>query len=120
MSKTHLSKYFEMTNPGEIYATYTCDEWQVPEAGAEIWCSGWRQRKTIKPHGDGYHVDVGGSCYHCDELMEILMGLEHDGYTWGIDGVSQRRRQQINGNWKSVEISPYPKKILEKEENFER
>ena len=101
---TRLNRWFDMTNPGEDYKTYTRDTWEIPEAGTEIWCTGWKRGQTIKPYGDGAHVVVGLSVYHCDELMGILSKWEKDGYKWGIDGVVPTREQQINGRWTAVEI----------------
>jgi hypothetical protein len=94
-----------MTNEGETYSTYTCDTWVIPEAGTEIWCTGWKRGQTIKPCGDGCHVLVGFSTYHCDQLMDILTSWEHDGYKWGIEGVKMSRKQQVNGRWIPVQIA---------------
>lgn len=102
---TKLNRYYDMVNEGEIYPTYTCDSWVIPENGTEIWCTAWKRGQTIKPCGDGCHVYVGYSCYHCDQLMEILSQNEKDGYTWGIDGVTMTREQQISGRWKSVKVN---------------
>ncbi|OPX46428.1 hypothetical protein CLHUN_02440 [Ruminiclostridium hungatei] len=102
---TKLNKWFDMTNDGELYTTYTRDSWEVPEEGTEIWCTGWPRGQTIKPYGDGCHVVVGLSIYHCDQLMEILMRLESEGHKWGIDGVTAKREQQIGGYWVPVHIS---------------
>jgi len=102
---TKLNKWFDMTNEGELYPTYTRDSWEIPEGGAEIWCTGWKRGQTIKPYGDGCHVLVGLSVYHCDELMGILDQWEKDGYKWGIVGVEPSREQQINGRWTSVKAA---------------
>lgn len=101
---TKLNKWFFMINPGDTFNTYTCDSWIIPENGAEIWCTGWKRGQTIKPYGDGCHVYVGISVFHCDQLMEILTDRERDGESWGITGVSAGRRQQIDGQWVSVKI----------------
>jgi len=93
-----------MTNPGEDYKTYTRDTWEIPEAGTEIWCTGWKRGQTLKPYGDGAHVVAGLSVYHCDELMGIMTNWEKDGDKWGIDGVKPSREQLINGRWIAVEI----------------
>lgn len=66
---TRLNKYYDMTNAGDLYPTYTRDSWEIPEAGTEIWCTGWSRGQTIKPAGDGCHVVVGFSVYHCDQLI---------------------------------------------------
>lgn len=102
---TKLNRWFDIVNDGEMYSTYTCDFWEIPDDGTEIWCTGWKRGQTIKPYGDGCHVIVGMNVYHCDELMEILTRWEHDGETWGIEGVKAKRKQQIGGHWKSVELS---------------
>lgn len=96
---TKLNKYFDRVNKGDTYATRTCDCWTIQDEGTEIWCTGWSRGQTIKPYGDGCHVMVGTSMYHCDELMEILANWERDGRTWGIDGVAIERKQQISGRW---------------------
>lgn len=99
---TKLSKYFNMVNEGDTHTTYTYDSWTIPDKGAEIWCTGWSHGQTIKPYGDGCHVIVGTSMYHCDELMGILTNWERDGRTWGIDGVTAKREQQTGGYWKAI------------------
>lgn len=101
---TKLNRWFDMTNEGDMYKTYTRDSWEIPEEGAEIWCTGWQSRKTIKPYGEGCHVYVGPSVYHCDQLMEIMGNWERDGYQWGIEGVKPTREQYIRGHWTPVEI----------------
>jgi len=101
---TKLSRYSDMYEEGYLYSIYTCDSWEIPEEGTEIWCTGWKHGQTIKPYGDGCHVVVGFTSYHCDELMDILSNWERGGYTWGIEGVVMKRRQQINGNWRWVSI----------------
>lgn len=110
---TRLNRWFDMTNPGEDYKTYTRDTWEIPEAGTEIWCTGWKRGQTLKPYGDGAHVVVGLSVYHCDELMGIMTNREKDGDKWGIDGVKPSREQLINGRWKAVEIPT--KRLSEKQ-----
>jgi hypothetical protein len=102
---TKLNKWFDMTNDGDLYPTYTRDSWEIPETGTDIWCTGWKRGQTIKPYGDGCHVVVGLSVYHCDELMGILERWEKDGFTWGIAGVKPTREQQISGHWTSVQIA---------------
>ncbi|GEM_PF-3302266 len=99
---TKLNKWYDMVNEGDIYSTYTRDSWTIPEEGTEIWCTGWKRGQTIKPYGDGCHVVVGYSTYHCDELMEILERWKQDGYEWGIEGVEMTREQQIHGRWTPV------------------
>lgn len=99
---TSLCKWFDLTNEGELYPTYTRDEWNIPEEGTEIWCSGWPRGQTIKPYGDGCHVIVGCGVYHCDELMGIMQNWEKDGYHWGIVGVTPKRYQQKCGRWELV------------------
>lgn len=103
---TRLNKYYDMTNDGDLYPTYTRDSWEIPEAGTEIWCTGWSRGQTIKPAGDGCHVVVGFSVYHCDQLMDILKRQEADGHKWGIEGVTMKREQQISGRWTPVSIAP--------------
>lgn len=105
MSNTRLNRWFDMTNEGEAYPTYTRDSWEIPEAGTEIWCTGWPRAQTIKPSGDGCHVIIGYSTYHCDELMEILTKWEKEGEQWGIDGVKPTRKQQIGGHWTPVPMA---------------
>ena len=102
---TKLNRWFDMTNEGDTYPTYTRDSWEIPEAGTEIWCTGWKRGQTIKPCGDGCHVLVGFSTYHCDQLMEIMTQWEKDGHKWGIEGVNPTREQQIGGRWKPVPIT---------------
>lgn len=104
MTETRFNRWFNMRNEGESYPTYTRDSWLIPEEGTEIWCTGWKRSQTIKPYGDGCHVIVGVSVYHCDQFMEILIKLGNDGYKWGIVGVEPTRKQQINGRWIPVEI----------------
>lgn len=99
MEKTALRKWHDIVNPGDLYPTYTRDEWPLPEEGTEIWCTGWKRGQTIKPYGDGCHVIVGPSVYHCDEFMDILARWEAEGHTWGIEGVEMVREQQIGGRW---------------------
>lgn len=99
---TKLSRWFDMINEGDLYSTYTRDSWEIPEQGSEIWCTGWKRGQTIKPYGDGCHVVVGFTVYHCDQLMDILTNLEKNGYEWGISGVEPTRKQQLNGRWTSV------------------
>lgn len=99
---TMLNRWFEMVNEGDSYPTYTRDSWLIPEDGTEVWCTAWKRGQTLKPYGDGCHIVVGLTVYHCDEFMEILTRLEKEGYNWGIVGVAPTREQRINGNWKSV------------------
>lgn len=102
---TELKRYFDMKNQGETYSKYTRDSWVIPEEGTEIWCTGWKRGQTIKPYGDGCHVVVGLTAYHCDELMGIMDKWEQDGYSWGIDGVTPTREQQKGGRWEPVNIT---------------
>ena len=51
------------------------------------------------------HVLIGLTCYHCDEIMGILLRQEKEGYTWGIDSVTMTREQLINGRWQKVELT---------------
>jgi len=81
MQKTNLNKWHDVTNEGDMYETYTRDSWEIPEDGTEIWCTGWSRGQAIKPYGDGCHVIVGTTVYHCDELMGILDKWVNDGYT---------------------------------------
>lgn len=101
---TNLNKWYDMINEGDTYPTYTCDTWTIPENGSEIWCTAWERGQTIKPYGDGCHVYVGYSVYHCDELMDILKRHEQNGQTWGIDGVTMKRKQQIQGRWTPIKL----------------
>ena len=101
---TKLNHWFDMVNEGETHPTYTRDSWVIPEEGAKIWCSGWKNSKIIKPYGEGCHVYVNSSVYHCDELVEILNEWKKDGHTWGIEGVEMVRNQNINGEWIPVKI----------------
>jgi hypothetical protein len=102
---TKLNKWFDIINPGDTYPTYTRDTWTIPDTGTEIWCTAWSRGQVIKPYGDGCHVIVGSTVYHCDELMGILLRQEENGYSWGIDGVTPTREQQINGYWTPVKIT---------------
>ncbi len=102
---TKLNKWYDMVNEGDSYSTYTRDSWTIPEEGTEIWCTGWKRGQTIKPCGEGCHVFVGPSVYHCDELMEILERWKKDGYDWGIEGAKMTREQQICGRWTPVTIT---------------
>lgn len=102
--KTELNHWFGMINKGDTFPTYTRDSWEIPESGAEIWCSAWNRGQKIKPYGDGCHVVVGIHVFHCDELMEILMRNEENGERWGIEGVKPTREQRINGRWVSVDL----------------
>lgn len=103
MTATRLNRWFEMTNTGESNKTYTRDSWEIPDEGAEIWCEEWKRGQTIKPYGDGAHVVLGTTVYHCDELMDILSKREEEGYSWGIEGIVPTREQQINGRWTTVD-----------------
>lgn len=100
---TKLTRYFDMTNEGELYPTYTRDEWEIPEGGTEIWCTGWPRGQTISPYdGDPCHVYVSFTCYHVDQLMEIMDHWEKDGHTWGIANVIPKRYQQKGARWELV------------------
>jgi hypothetical protein len=103
--KTSLNLWHDVVNEGDTHATYTQDSWTIPDEGAEIWCTGWKRGQTIKPYGDGCHVIVGYTVYHCDELMGILQRWEADGYTWGIEGVRMEREQRVCGNWQRVKLA---------------
>lgn len=103
MATTKLNRWFDMVNDGDSYATYTRDSWTIPEDGTEVWCTGWKRGQTIKPYGDGCHVYVGYTVYHCDEFMSILTKWEQEGFAWGIDGVKREREQQVCGRWTPVE-----------------
>lgn len=100
---TALNKWHDVVNDGDTYPTHTRDTWVIPENGTEIWCTGWKRGQTIKPYGDGCHVYVGLTVYHCDELMGILERWENEGATWGIEGVKPTREQQKCGQWRHVE-----------------
>ncbi|WP_102412458.1 hypothetical protein [Beduinella massiliensis] len=95
---TKLNRWYDLDG------VYTRDSWTIPDEGTEIWCTGWKRGQTISPYGDDYHVVVGFSVYHCDQLMEILSQWERDGYTWGLEGVAVQREQQINGCWTPVQV----------------
>lgn len=105
MAHTTLNKWYDRLNDGDTYPTYTRDTWVIPETGTEIWCTGWNRGQTIKPYGDGAHVLVGNSAYHCDQLMDILQSFEKQGHTWGIAGITMMREQQIDGRWRCVEVA---------------
>lgn len=94
---------FMRNNDGEDLI-FTRDSWTIPDEGTEIWCTGWMRGQTIKPYGDGYHVIMGLTIYHCNVLMDILTKWEQDGYKWGIEGTNPKREQLINGHWISVDI----------------
>jgi len=98
---TNQNKWHDIVNLGNTYPTYTRDTWNIPEEGTEVWCNAWKRGQTIRPYGDGCHVIVGLTPYHCDEFMGILLRLEKEGYTWGI-GTEMVREQQINGHWQKV------------------
>ena len=108
---TKLNRWFDMTNEGEVYPTYTRDSWEVPDGGSEIWCTAWHRGQTIKPHGDGCHVVVGFTIYHCDELMGILNRLSAEGHSWGIENVSPTREQRKNSYWVPVKINSQLKEV---------
>lgn len=108
---TKLNHWYNMVNKGETSETYTRDTWVIPENGSEIWCTGWKHGQTIKPYGDGCHVIVGLSLYHCDQLMEILTQWKSEGHDWGIDGVKMTREQYINGNWTPVPVEANEKAV---------
>lgn len=97
MTKTCLSYWYDDEN-----GIYTRDVWEIPETGTEVWCTGWPRGQTIKPYGDGCHVVVGFTVYHCDQFMDILKRNESRGYKWGIANVQMTREQQINGRWTPV------------------
>lgn len=113
MEKTCLTKYYDMVNEGETRQTHMRDTWEIPNEGTEIWCTGWKQAQTIKPCGDGAHVVIGFTGYHCDELMGILTHWNEEGQKWGIDGVTPTREQQINGRWILVKYSDPNERKLE-------
>jgi len=98
---TNLNKWHD------IDGIYTRDTWVIPENGTEIWCTGWKRGQTIRPYGDGCHVVVGMSLYHCDELMGILGNWEKEGEKWGIVEVNMQREQQINGQWEKKGLKIY-------------
>jgi len=102
---TRLNKWFDMTNDGDMYPTYTRDSWTIPEQGTEIWCTAWPRGQAIKPYGDGCHIVVGWTTYHCDEFMDILNRLEAEGHKWGIEGVTMKREQQMSGRWTPVSVA---------------
>lgn len=96
---TYLTKWYEMPHQRTLSPISERAMWEIPEDGAEIWCTAWPRGQVIKPYGDGCHVVVGLSVYHCDELMGILMTHERDGSTWGINGVRPKIEQKVNGVW---------------------
>jgi len=96
---TRLNKWFDVSG------IYTRDTWEIPDEGTEIWCTGWPRGQQIKPYGDGCHVIVGLTVYHCDELMSILDRWSADGHSWGIVGITPKREQQIGGRWVPVNES---------------
>lgn len=96
---TALNKWYDDEN-----GVYTRDTWIIPETGTEVWCTGWKRGQTIKPYGDGAHIIVGLTVYHCDEFMSILNKWVKDGEKWGLDGVSMSREQRIDGYWKKVKM----------------
>ncbi len=100
--KTLLNKWHNLQTDGYTYPVYTRDSWEIPEEGTEIWCTGWKRGQTIQPYGDGCHVVVGYTVYHCDQLMGILDRWASEGHKWGIVGVTMKRHQQIDGYWKDV------------------
>lgn len=101
---TSLNKWYYRPDNDGIGTIYTRDTWVIPEEGTEIWCTGWKRGQTIKPYGDGCHVIVGISVYHCDELMGILDRWVSEGHRWGIDGVKVQREQQVDGRWAPVPV----------------
>jgi len=101
--KTQLNRWHNVTNEGDTHTTYTRDSWEIPEGGTEIWCTAWKRGQIILPYGDGAHVIVGLTAYHCDEYMEILTKNEKAGYTWGIDA-TMTREQLIHGQWQKVAV----------------
>jgi len=98
--KTKLNKWYNDRD-----GIYTRESWEIPEAGTEIWCTSWKRGQTIKPHGDGCHVVVGYTVYHCDELMGIMEQREREGEKWGIEGVEPSKEQRINGYWTKIKNS---------------
>ena len=101
---TQLNRWYYTENEGASQSVYTRDTWIIPDEGTEIWCTAWTRAQRIKPYGDGCHVVVELTVYHCDQFMEILDRLENEGYKWGIDGVRPSREQYINGGWTPVKI----------------
>ena len=100
-----LNRYHYITNEGDTRPTRTRDSWEIPDGGAEICCRAWKRAQTIKPYGDdALHVIVGFTVYHRDEYMEILTRNEKEGYAWGIEGVTMKREQFINGQWLNVAV----------------
>jgi hypothetical protein len=96
--KTNLNRWHD------VDGVYTRDTWTIPDEGTEIWCTGWKRGQTIKPYGDGCHVLLGLTVYHCDELMGILDRWEADGATWGVEGVKMYREQRKGGYWERVAV----------------
>ena len=96
---TSLNKWHHLNG------VYTRDSWTIPEEGTDVWCSGWKRGQTIKPYGDGCHIIVGLTVYHCDEFMGILDMWTSEGHTWGIAGVQMEREQKIGGYWSRVDIA---------------
>jgi hypothetical protein len=99
---SELKKWYDKINDGDTYPTYTRDSWIIPENGAELWCKAWDGTRTIKPYGDGCHVMVAGTCYHCDQIVELL---EKSDYEWGIVGITMVREQFVDGRWIKAEVS---------------
>jgi len=97
-----LNRWHDVVNEGDAHATYSRDTWVIPEDGTEIWCTAWSRGQPIKPNGDGCHVVVGSTVYHCAQLMGILERQVQEGFAWGIEGVAMSREQQINGRWVAV------------------
>ena len=89
----------------DVNGVYTRDTWTIPAEGTEIWCTAWSRGQTIKPMDGGCHVLIGFTCYHCNEIMGILLRQEKEGYTWGVVGVEMTREQRINGYWQKVEVT---------------
>jgi hypothetical protein len=102
--RTTLNKWYDVTNEGDLYPTYTRDTWEIPEEGTEVWCTLWPRGQTIKPYGDGAHITVGLTVYHCDEFMGILLRNEKEGYPWGLEGITMTREQRNGGEWRKVEV----------------
>ena len=101
--KTQLTKRYTVTNEGDARPTRIHDSWEIPDGGTEIWCTAWKRGQVIRPYGDGAHVIVGLTVYHCDAFMKILLRNEKNGYTWGIDA-TMTREQLINGQWQKVAL----------------
>jgi len=100
---TQLTRWYEKTSTDNPHPIYTRDTWTIPPQGTEIWCTAWKRGQTIQPVGDGCHIMVGFTVYHCDEFMDILTRLEGEGNQWGIVGVTMLREQDVGGRWIPVD-----------------